>query len=72
MVRSYYLEWSPDKAVIARWKLCWGLGSRLVREEASEERGLGSQLVLLLEALRIGAMSEVLQVHVGAGLAWPE
>ena len=58
--------------MIARWNLCWVLGSRLVREEALGERGLGSQVVLLLAVLRIGAMSEVLQVHVGAGLAWPE
>ena len=42
--------------MFARWKLCWGLSARLGREEALEERGQRSQLVRLLEVLRIGAM----------------
>ena len=46
--------------------------SQLVQEEVLEDRELGSQRVLLLAALRVGAMWEVLRVHVGAGLAWPE
>ena len=49
-------EWSQGRAVIARWRLCWGLNARLGREEALEEHGQGSQRVRLLVVLRIGAM----------------
>ena len=55
----------------ARWRLYWGLGAR-DREEALEEHGQGSQMIQLLGTLRVGAVQEVLQVHVRAGLACPE
>ena len=44
----------------------------LGREEALEKHGQGSQMIWLLVILRVGAVQEVLRVHVGAGLAWPE
>ena len=56
MVRNCYLEWSPDRAVIVRWNLCWVVGSWLVREKALGERELGSQLVLLLVVVMIEAV----------------
>ena len=56
MVMSCCLVWSQGRAVIARWRLCWGSNARLDREEALKERGQGSQQVQLLVVLRIGAM----------------
>ena len=50
---SCCLVWLQGRAVIARWRLCWGLNARLGREEALGERGQENQLVWLLVVLGI-------------------